>query len=136
MTTSSTFVTLLLQELARLLAEPLRPGFSQKYFTGGAAGAAAMLLSSGGAAAEANAQPGTPQVVQVADITTSRSRRASCWAWLTLSSGRLLLMLHPMQPHLAARKPASRLVAWIANDPCAALLIGTMSTTHRLQVTA
>ncbi len=52
------YVTSLLQELARLLAEPLRPGFSQKYFTGGAAGAAAMLLSSGGAAAGPNAQPG------------------------------------------------------------------------------
>ena len=58
MTTNSILVTSLLQELARLLAEPLRPGFSQKYFTGGAAGAAAMLLSSGGAAAGPDAKPG------------------------------------------------------------------------------
>lgn len=62
MTTSSILVTLLLQELARLLAEPLRPGFSQKYFTGGAAGAAAMLLSSGGAAAGPDAKPGDVKV--------------------------------------------------------------------------
>jgi hypothetical protein len=48
----------MLQELAQLLSEPLRPGFSQKYFTGGAAGAAAMLMHSGGAAAGADAQPG------------------------------------------------------------------------------
>lgn len=51
-----------LQELAQLLSEPLRPGFSQKYFTGGAAGAAAMLQGSGAALGEA-AQPG----VQAAD---------------------------------------------------------------------
>ena len=34
-----------MQELAGLLAEPLRAGFSQKYFTGGAAGAAAVLAT-------------------------------------------------------------------------------------------
>ncbi len=49
------------QELAQLLSEPLRPGFSQKYFTGGASGAAAMLpaapQAANGVAAEAQ-QPG------------------------------------------------------------------------------
>jgi hypothetical protein len=71
MTTNSTFVTLLLQELARLLAEPLRPGFSQKYFTGGAAGAAAMLLSSGGAAAGPDAKPGDFKVQASSPATST-----------------------------------------------------------------
>ena len=74
-TTSSVLITLLLQELARLLAEPLRPGFSQKYFTGGAAGAAAMLLSSGGAAAGPDAKPGDPKA-QVSSPATATGAAA------------------------------------------------------------
>ena len=43
------------QDLAKLLAEPLRTGFSQKYFTGGAAGAAALLPFSGPPAEDGDA---------------------------------------------------------------------------------
>ena len=45
------------QELAELLAEPLRARFSAKYFTGGASGAAAFMPAA--AAAEEGAAVGT-----------------------------------------------------------------------------